>query len=398
MPYFKADFIYPVSGAAMPNGVVHTDNQGKIIQLFNEAESKSIETTQVKYCRGVITPGFVNAHCHLELSHLHQSIPKKTGLIGFIKQLQHLRNQSIDFIEQASITWQQKMYDAGIVAVGDICNGENSLKAKELNLLHYHNFIELFSFNPDQAADSLKHGVNLLQHFSQIKHKKKLFTSALSPHAPYSTSLELIKMIVEYSKGNKLPMFIHNQESAEELRMYLHADGAFIEMLQGFGLSTKHWSIKSLGSMLSIAHLLETNAKMLWVHNTFTNENDLNKVLEMVPNSFFCLCPNANLYIENCLPELNLFLKIKDRVCLGTDSLASNHELSVLSEMQTIQKNTNISFDNLLPWATINGAKALGFESKIGSIEVGKTPGLNLIEADPLFTEEVKPIGVTKLI
>ena len=382
MHYFKADVIYPVSSAPIVNGLVITNDEGKILQLLNEEESKSIASSLVKQYHGIIAPGFVNTHCHLELSHLHGKMPEKKGLIGFIQQLQKIRNQSIEIIEEATFEWQQKMYDEGIVAVGDICNGTNTLKAKQKGLLHYHNFIELFSFNPNKANESLQHGKVLLDQFNQIKQVKKFFTSSMSPHAPYSTSLELIKLIAANTENNKHPLFIHNQESREEILMYLNNEGGFIEMLNSFGIDTSHWKKQPQGSMITVASLFKKDTKMLWVHNTFSTQIELKKVLELMPNSYFCLCPNANLFIENTLPDFNLFLNYHDQICIGTDSLASNHQLSILSEIQTIQKHSKINFATLLQWSTLNGARALGFDQELGSIEIGKTPGLNLIEVN----------------
>lgn len=381
MNYFKADYIHTIVEPPIANGVVQTNEHGLVIAVFSEEESLHIEPSQIQVFHGSITPGFINAHCHLELSHLFNKVPEHTGLTGFIKQLQNVRNQNVEVIEEACIQWQQKMYDTGIVAVGDICNGSHSLKAKQKGLLHYHNFIELFSFNPEKAQHSLQHGESLLQQFiaAETNDQNKFFTSTISPHAPYSTSLELIQLIADLTNPQNLPLFIHNQESKAEADMYINADGPFIEMLQNFGISTAHWKKHPEGSMLTIAKLLKKQTKMLWVHNTFSTEEEIETVSKRIPESYFCLCPNANLFIENCLPQLKNFTGHKKNVCLGTDSLASNHALSILSEMQTLHKNTGINFETLLQWATINGAKALGFESKLGSIEKGKTPGLNLV-------------------
>ena len=98
-------------------------------------------------------------------------------------------------------------------------------------------------------------------------------------------------------------------------------------------------------------------------------------------NTFWATCPNANLYIENQLPNYQTFLDAGATVTIGTDSLTSNWQLSVLEEMKTISKyQSYVDFETLLKWATLNGAKALGFERTLGSLKVGKTPGINLIK------------------
>jgi len=122
--------------------------------------------------------------------------------------------------------------------------------------------------------------------------------------------------------------------------------------------------------------------QLLLVHNTFTKKEDLDelKKLRTAENTFFVLCPNSNLYIENQLPPVSLFRDENLNICLGTDSLASNHELSVLAEMITLQMYfPEIKLEEFIEWATINGAKALQIEDIYGSFEVGKKPGVNLI-------------------
>ena len=95
------------------------------------------------------------------------------------------------------------------------------------------------------------------------------------------------------------------------------------------------------------------------------------------------LCPNANLYIENRLPNINLLLKSGANICIGTDSLASNHQLSVMAELETIhQYYPEIAWEKLLGWATYNGASALQMQQSIGSFEAGKRPGIVQIKKD----------------
>jgi len=118
------------------------------------------------------------------------------------------------------------------------------------------------------------------------------------------------------------------------------------------------------------------------VHNTFTKKEDLEELKRRrsLENTFFVLCPNSNLYIENQLPPVTLFCEENLNICLGTDSLASNHKLSVLDEMITLQLNfSELELENLVQWASLNGAKALQIDATFGSFEVGKNPGINLI-------------------
>ena len=123
---------------------------------------------------------------------------------------------------------------------------------------------------------------------------------------------------------------------------------------------------------------------IILVHNVCTSADDLAllKLLNFKKqfSAFFCLCPNANLYITGKLPDVKMLIKHGCNIVLGTDSLASNDKLCLLEEMKTLQKNVNgLTLETLLQWATSNGASALQMESQLGSFEKGKQPGVILI-------------------
>jgi cytosine/adenosine deaminase-related metal-dependent hydrolase len=125
----------------------------------------------------------------------------------------------------------------------------------------------------------------------------------------------------------------------------------------------------------------------LFVHNTTTSIADIQAAQAWNPQVFWATCPNANLYIENRLPVYQYFLDTGAKVTIGTDSLTSNWQLSILEEMKTIARfQSYVTFDTLLRWATLNGAEALGFEQDFGSLEPGKKPGVLLLEGmEPAF-------------
>ena len=122
------------------------------------------------------------------------------------------------------------------------------------------------------------------------------------------------------------------------------------------------------------------NQRILLVHNTYTSFKDISFVDRYKRDVIWCLCPKANLYIEDRLPKIDFFINSRLPVVLGTDSLASNDKLCILSEIATLLKaHPTISFTKCLEWATLNGARYLGIEKRFGSLEIGKRPGLNLL-------------------
>jgi cytosine/adenosine deaminase-related metal-dependent hydrolase len=159
------------------------------------------------------------------------------------------------------------------------------------------------------------------------------------------------------------------------------------EAFKSMGINTAHMRKTEKNALRSTLPMLHHASKLLLVHNTYTTKEDIEWAEKQIHDSgskietlFWCTCPNANLYIENKLPDYRLFIEANACVTIGTDSLASNRSLSVLDELKTISKYfPEIPLQTLLTWATKNGADFLNF-NQLGSIETGKKPGLNLLK------------------
>jgi cytosine/adenosine deaminase-related metal-dependent hydrolase len=380
MRKFTADYIFTLEGEAIPNGLVVTDDSGKILSVTSSfyKEDKEIERH-----KGVITPGFINAHCHLELSHLLGKIEKGKGLINFIKEIISLRKAEDSEVIKAMQKADKAMYDNGIVAVGDISNVAISAGVKEKSPIKYHTFIEMVGLDPEKADDIVANALELKDVFGK--------NASITPHAPYTLSKQLLKKVRKYCKENDNLLSIHNQENDEENKLYRYKTGGFVQLYKDLGISLDHFISMSKNTIQAIVPLLPENQRVLMVHNTFTSLKDIYFVKRFSKQIFWCFCPIANKYIENTLPNFKFFKKDDNLICLGTDSLASSHVLSILEEMKVIAKSDkHTTFAELLQWATINGAKFLGFDKELGSIKVGKTPGLNLITdfSDENITEK----------
>jgi cytosine/adenosine deaminase-related metal-dependent hydrolase len=368
MKLISADYIFPITSAPIKNGVISINTKGEILAVLNP-ELTEIKWELVERYEGIICPGFINTHCHLELSYLKGKVAEQTQLHGFVGELMSIRDSFTDkerllAIKQAD----EEMYKNGIVAVGDISNGASTFQQKQNSKINYHTFVEVFGLNND-AQDIITRAENL---------KKEYFNAhniSITAHAPYSMSAKL-KQLVNKQQSNLLT--IHNQETASENELFKKGSGDLFDQLSRFSEAIKDWEPTNKNSLPSYLPDFSSNKKTLLVHNTFTEQSDIDFVNNYSENIYWCFCPNANLYIENKLPNFNLFLN--EKCTIGTDSLASNWSLSVLDELKVIhQNNTNIGLEKLLKWATLNGAEFLGFDKKLGSLEIGKTPGLNLI-------------------
>jgi aminodeoxyfutalosine deaminase len=368
MKLISADYIYPITSSPIKNGVVVLKDNGSIEAVLTP-EKDDIDWDNVEQHQGIICPRFINTHCHLELSYLKGKVSEQTLLHGFVGELMSIRDSFTNEERLLAIKKaDEEMYNNGIVAVGDISNGDSSFYQKSISKINYHTFVEVFGLNTSEAEAIIARANNL---------KKDYFNPqqiSITAHAPYSLSAKL-KQLVNQEEGAILT--IHNQETASENELFKKGSGELFNQLARFSEEIKKWISTGKNSLPSYLHEFSSNKKILLVHNTFTEKSDIDFTKSYGNNVYWCFCPNANEYIEGKQPDYSLFLN--EKCTIGTDSLASNWSLSVLDELKTISKNNSLSLDTLLKWATLNGAEFLGLDKILGSIEAGKKPGLNLI-------------------
>ncbi len=352
--------------------ILIANEQGIIEDIVDEKDAGE----NVQKFTGIIAPGFINCHCHLELSHLKGLIAEQTGMVDFILQILQKRASPQEIIQDAIEKAEKEMLANGIVAVGDICNTTNTINQKRKGKLYYHNFIEISGFVPQSAQQRFDAGVEVYNEFANHFPNN----STLVPHAPYSVSSNLFKLISEASQ-NKIST-IHNQESKEENEFFENGTGDFIKLYKSLGIDISFFKPTKKTSLSSVIHHLKNSKIQILVHNTQTAVSDKNLIsFKSTTTQFYlCLCVLANRYITNALPSADLIYSNLDKIVIGTDSLASNHSLNILTELKFINESyKSLSNFNLLQFATINASLALGIDKQYGSFKKGKRPGINVV-------------------
>ncbi|RYY42679.1 MAG: amidohydrolase [Chitinophagaceae bacterium] len=318
---------------------------------------------------GILSPGFINAHCHIELSHFKGLIPRHTGLVDFVQQVMTRRGEKMQAEKAAAMyAAAEELYDSGTVAVGDICNTTDSIELKAESPIYWQNFIEVSGFVDATAPARLAATQEVFDAFPGLN-------KSLVPHAPYSVSETLFKLINDRTAGKLIS--IHNQEAAAENELYLTKSGAFLELYENFGIDIGSFRAPGTSSLKAWRPYFTKDQRIISVHNSFTTPSEM----QWATNLHYCLCINANLYIENRLPPIRELIENECSIVLGTDSYASNDQLNMMAEINSIQQHyPEIPVPKILQWATLNGARALGIEDRFGSFEKGRKPGLVLIK------------------
>jgi cytosine/adenosine deaminase-related metal-dependent hydrolase len=382
---FQADQLFNGDELLGSDHVLILGEDGRVEDIVLEA----IAGDGIQKMSGILSPGFINCHCHLELSHLKNVIPPHTGLVEFLCSVVTKRNFDAQIIRQEIVNAEKEMYDNGIVAVGDIGNTADTGWVKSKSKISWQNFVEVLSFTDEKAGESVLHYQEILRSLDHsLLSAPNRHRSSLVPHAPYSISPGTFKLINELT-GNQV-ISIHNQEHPAEDELYKTGGGDYLRLFRIFGVNQSPFPVTGKSSIRSYLPYFNNGQTILLVHNTYMPEEDIlwanvyaaENNLKLV----YCFCPNANLYIENKLPPFELFVKHNCRIVLGTDSYSSNWQLSIAKEMEAIVKNTSTAstrgmafITQLLQWATINGAKALQWDDELGSFKKGKKPGVVLL-------------------
>ena len=386
---FKADHLFDGNKLYGSDKVLITDQDGKIEAIVNNLEAGD----DVQVFEGILSPGLINCHCHLELSHLKNVIPPHTGLIEFLCSVVTKRGFAPEVIQQEIIKAEKEMYDNGIVAVGDIGNTADTAAVKSKSKIRWQNFVEVLSFTDEKAKDNFKLYKNVADELvstlstSNIEHR-----TSLVPHAPYSISPKTFQLINEATKDQVIS--IHNQEHPAEDVLYKTGGGEYLKLFKIFGIDESPFPVTGKSSIRSVLPYFNNRQTIFLIHNTFMPEEDIVWANEYANVNglklVYCFCINANLYIENKTPVVENFIKHNCHIVLGTDSYSSNWQLNIAKEMQSLLRmpsaNWRMAYEDaaeaILQWATINGAKALQWDDELGSFEKGKRPGISLIKTD----------------
>jgi cytosine/adenosine deaminase-related metal-dependent hydrolase len=391
MKRFSAQYIITNSGPPLKRAMITTEDDGTIFSIEDTGGNLE-EKHSLEFYNGIIIPGFVNCHCHLELSHMKGFIAQGSSLKEFIEQVINTRNNNSKNIIPSAYSADNEMYNEGIVLCADICNTSLSFNIKKESRISYINLLEVFGIDAEKASLLMGEIIKVAETAEEMN-----LPFSMVPHSVYSMSLSLIRLLREKNDNNKITS-IHFMETSGEKDFLENHSGPFMDSSRLSGLIPSGLeTVKSHAD--AVLNEITLSGNLILVHNTFADRDTIRKIMER-KNLFWCLCPNSNIYIENKIPPVDLLIEEYCEIVIGTDSLASNNKLSILEELKTLQLNfPAVSIEELVRWATINGAKALGEEARFGKIESGKKPGLLLIQNVDLINMKLLPESfVTRLI
>ena len=389
-----AKYVYTLeSYEPIVNGFVEYNEEDGTIVATGVCEHPDSE----EILDGALVPGFVNAHCHVELSHLFGKFYKGSGMAGFIDQINALRDWAgRDVKVQLVQEWMDKMWNDGVTAMADISNDDASFDVKASHKMYTRTFLEVFGSEPHMCEGVM----NDVTELNRIADSKGI-DAAPTPHSCYTMSPQLLSASAAagLEKGY---ISYHSQESQEEEDLLLSGSGAMYENRVRNGISTPpvtgESSLKYFIQRLADAAPAPYDQHILLVHNVCLQQDDINAAKEVMKNVYWAVCPLSNIFIHNALPPIPLMRENGLAIAVGTDSLSSNDDLSVIKEIACLHENfPEVPMGEIFTWASLNGARFLSREDVFGTLTAGKKPGIVLVkglDAEGNVTKESTSVRV----
>lgn len=380
-----AEFVYTLDAEPIRNGFVEYDDaDGRIVTVGQCSAEEAVAP-------GALVPGFVNAHCHIELSHLHKKFRKGTGMAGFIDQINELRDWAGRETKiQLTRQWMDKMWEDGVSAMADISNDDSSFEVKKEHKIYTRTFLEVFGSEPEMC-DGVMNDVIQLQALAA----EAGIDAAPTPHSCYTMSPQLLT--ASAAKGLESGFLsYHSQESQEEEDLLISGSGAMYENRKRAGMSTPpvtgESSLKYFIDRLAAVKQAPYDEHILLVHNVCLKQDDVDALKKVMKHPFFAICPLSNIFIHNALPPISLMRENGLDIALGTDSLSSNDDLDMMKELVCLHTHfPEVPMHELLTWACLNGARFLCKDGELGTLTPDKHPGLvrvTEVDKDGFVTEK----------
>jgi cytosine/adenosine deaminase-related metal-dependent hydrolase len=271
-----------------------------------------------------------------------------------------------------------KLWNDGVSAIADISNDASSFPVKQESPIYTRTFLEVFGTEP-QDCEGVMTSVKELDEVA----RQFGIDAAPTPHSCYTMSPQLLSASSDAGLESGYLSY-HSQESQEEEDLLVSGTGAMADNRKRAGMSTPpvtgQSSLKYFIDRLAAVRPAPHKEHILLVHNVTLQQDDIEAAKAVMDNVYWAICPLSNIFIHNALPPVRLMRDNALSICVGTDSLSSNDNLDMMAELVCLHDNfPEVTMNELFTWASLNGARFLGKENVLGTIEEGKKPGLVIV-------------------
>jgi cytosine/adenosine deaminase-related metal-dependent hydrolase len=391
-----AGWVLPIDQQPIRNGAVLTGPNGRIVEVGPDAAVARPEGVPARDFRdAAIVPGLVNVHTHLELTAFAGQV-EQNDFAAWIRRLRELKDQCApDAYLAAARRGLADSWATGVTTIAD--TGDRGAVIRALAECGGSGVVyqEVFGPHPDQARsslDGLRTTVAELRRFESSR-----LRLGVSPHAPYTVSGPLYRMVGELARSEGLPLAVHHPESRAETQLLRAAEGPFAEAWQRRGIP-----LPSLPGRSPVAWLDEHGVlsdRTLCIHVVQVDAEDVARLA--AKGAAIAHCPLSNRSHGHGDAPLGALLAAGLRIGVGTDSLVSVRQLDLLAEARAARTLAGLSAEWALALVTLEGARAIGLADEVGSLTSGKWGDVAIVRlrgANGTPAEQVLATGAEDIV
>lgn len=338
--------------------------RGPVIEAVGPESTVSPARNHRELGELAVLPGLVNAHTHLELTHLRGRLPARRPMPQWLYALK-THWPAVAATGGAVADGAAEALQTGTTALADVCHDNRAWQVLRQTALRSVCYAEIMGIGPlaEGAFDRLRKHIRGCRATTRLRF-------GLCPHAPYTTGEEVYRQTVALAHRRRWPLATHLAETESERQLLLHGSGKLLDFLLHMGLMNSSVQIPGCTPVDFAQRVGMFEGPAALLHCNFIDDREL-KLLAGTSASVVC-CPRTNDFFGRSGHRYAEMLAAGINVAVGTDSLASNASLDMLAELQRLRAEGKVDNQTILKMGTINGARALGCADSIGSLEPGK--------------------------
>lgn len=374
-----ARWVLPISGPPIERGALLLGADGRVVAVGPDAlVPRPPEVPDEQFADGILLPGLVNTHTHLELTGLELGRPDPDfgDWIARVRAIKETRSAE-EFLAAAG-RGLADCYASGVTTIADTGDSGSVIRAMAQAGASGVAYQEVFGPHPAQLEESLAGLRGRVEEAGCFAGGRVRL--GLSPHAPYTVSGPLYAAVADWAASDGLPLAVHLAESRAESDLMGRGAGRFAEAWHRRGIPLPEGPGRSPVEWLDRHGVL--TERTLCIHLVQAGPADLGRLARR--RCAVAHCPLSNAAHGHGAAPLAGFLSHGLRVGLGTDSVLSVSRLDLLAEARAARALAGLDAESALALCTLGGAAALGLEREIGSLEAGKWGDCVVLRAPPV--------------
>jgi aminodeoxyfutalosine deaminase len=393
----KARYVFPASAGPIAKGMVGIQDD-RIVAVGKHVVADTVEDLG----NVAILPGLVNAHTHLEFSNLTKPLGEPgIGFTDWIRRVIDYRQRQANGARLAIEKGLCECTRFGVTTIGEIAQPDVPDTLSPSHPIDGTGFLELIAPAAERISPALDFAEKYLD--SHLAGTSNWRQTGLSPHAPYSVHYDLLQKIIAISVHRQIPVAMHLAESRDEIQLLAEKEGPLKKLLDDLG-TYDPTAMEQCLRPLDYLQILDVASRALVIHGNYLSRDEIGLLSDLAESMAVVYCPRTHEYFGHDRYPLEQMLSAEVTVCLGTDSRASSPDLDLLAEIRHVARHyPKINPLVVLKLGTLQGAKALGRDREIGSLEAGKYANLAIVplpkhdEGNPyqLLFDSDQPVAMT---